>query len=136
MNKIHKGIKPTRKLLRMSQGELNQRMGRAQSHLSGVETGKYNGSIRFYEQLCEVLGLPFIVLAMEALQVEEIRNKDMAEFLSIKEQLYRFLEVDKVLQENDKVIESRKIADKICQNQALAKSSEELKNTPSTIVVE
>jgi len=135
-NRLHKGIKPTRQLLRVSQKALCERMGKAQAHVSAIETGRNNGSINFYENICEALGLPFIVLAMEALQVEEIRNKDMAEFLSIKEQLYRFLEINKVIKSNNDIYEGRKIADKLCKAEHLTNSLETLNHTQPIILSE
>lgn len=114
-SKIYKGIKPARKLLQVTQGELSRRMGKNQCHLSSVETGKHNGNTSLYEKICEALNLPFVVIAMEALQIEDVRSKEMEEFLEIKNQLYRFLGVDKVLKENNDIIKGRKIAEKLCQ---------------------
>ena len=114
-SKLYKGIKPARKLLQLTQGDLSRRMDKNQCHLSSVETGKDNGNISFYEKLCDAMNLPFIVIAMEALQIEDVRSKEMEEFLEIKNQLYRFLGVDKVLKEVNDIMESRKIVDKLCK---------------------
>jgi transcriptional regulator with XRE-family HTH domain len=119
MNRLHLGIRPARRLLKVSQGELARLMGKNPAYISAVETGRHNGSILLYNKICETLGLPLVVVAMEALQVEEIRSKEMEEFLSIKNELYRFLGVDKIIDEKNETIEMRKIAEKLCPTKPL-----------------
>jgi len=121
-NKIYKGIKPTRQLLQVTQSELAERLGKRSAHLSVVETGRHNGSIPLYEKICDALELPFVVIAMEALQIEEIEKKDMEEFLKIKEELYRFLGVTRVLKEKMDIVEGRKLAERLWQGKQLKKS--------------
>ena len=128
-NKLHKGLKPARKILRVTQTEIAKRMDCNASYLSTIERGIYSGSIALYEKICYALELPLLVVAMESYQAEGIDNKDIPEFMAIKEQLYRFLGVEQVEKQKMEYEEGRKLADKLWKAKQLKKSMASLADT-------
>ncbi|HET8655019.1 MAG TPA: helix-turn-helix domain-containing protein [Longimicrobiaceae bacterium] len=83
-------IKARRKALGLSQGELAERSGINPTHLSRLETGKYQPSVDVLKKLVEVLQVSADYLLQEDApepQEEEIRNKPLAEKIRLVDSL-------------------------------------------------
>ena len=54
--KLHEKIKYLRKKRKLSQGELAEKMGIHGGHISRLERGNYNPSLKFLKKIAEGLG--------------------------------------------------------------------------------
>lgn len=74
MNDMERGykIKLARKAKGMSQSDLGEAIGRKQSTISNIETGKSRLDVKLLDEICEVLGMACQELDIEAQEVVKV----------------------------------------------------------------